>query len=137
MASLPGNPWADLFVKLDKDDVAGLIDNGYLRKLTSFFIQHVHTQVNHKLLPWRHYNKAVVGMNATAFQRSKKQQKFEILCGQLAGFDTGKHQIIVPDIAQSHYSVIDIMIDNEYLKYIMEVFHYDSLECVPKLDLLL
>ena len=35
MASLPGDPQADLFVKLDKDDVAGLIDNGYFRiKLT-------------------------------------------------------------------------------------------------------
>ena len=46
------------------------------------------------------------------FRGVKRQQEFEKLCGQLAGFDTGKHQIIVPDIAQSHHSVIDIMTDN-------------------------
>ena len=61
------------------------------------------------------------------FRGVKKQQKFEKLCGQLAGFDTGKHQIIVPDIAQSRYSVIDIMIDNNNLNYITKVLHYDSL----------
>ena len=61
------------------------------------------------------------------FRGVKKQEKFEELCGQLAGFDTGKHQIIVPDIVRSHYSVIDIMIDNESLNYIMKVLHSDSL----------
>ena len=62
-----------------------------------------------------------------SFRGVKKQQKFEKLCGQLAGLDTGKHQIIVPDIAQSKYSVIDIMIDNESLNYITKVLHYNSL----------
>ena len=61
------------------------------------------------------------------FRGVKKQEKFEKLYGQLAGFDTGKHQIIVPDIAQSHYSVIDIMIDNNNLNYITKVLHNDSL----------
>ena len=58
-----------------------------------------------------------------ALRGVKKQEKFEKLCGQLAGFDAGKHRIIVPDIAQSHYSVIDIMIDNESPNYIMKVLH--------------
>ena len=43
----------------------------------------------------------------------KKQEKFEKLCKQLEGFDEGRHQIIVPDIDKSHYSVIDIIIDNK------------------------
>ena len=41
MASLPGNPQADLFVKLDKDNVAGLINNGYLRMNLLNFILHL------------------------------------------------------------------------------------------------
>ena len=61
------------------------------------------------------------------FKGVKKQQKFEKLCGHLTGFDTGKHQIIVPDIDRSHYSVIDINIDNESPNYITKVLHYDSL----------
>ena len=74
MASLPGDPWADLFVKLDQDDVAGLIDNSYLRmNLLDFTLHLTCTYSSHpKLLPWRHYNKAVVGRNATAFQRSQE-----------------------------------------------------------------
>ena len=40
MASLPGNPWADLFVKLDEDDVAGLINNSYLKITLLNFILH-------------------------------------------------------------------------------------------------
>ena len=61
------------------------------------------------------------------FRGVKRQQEFEKLCGQLAGFDTGKHQIIVPNIAQSHHSVIDIMTDNNNLNYITKVLHFDSL----------
>ena len=41
MASLPGDPRADLFVKLDKDDVAGLNDKGYLRMNLLNFILHL------------------------------------------------------------------------------------------------
>ena len=40
MASLPGDPHADLFVKSDKDDVAGLIDSSYLRMNLLNFILH-------------------------------------------------------------------------------------------------
>ena len=42
----------------------------------------------------------------------QKQEKFEKLFLQLEGFDQGRHQIIVPDIDKSHYSVLDVMIDN-------------------------
>ena len=37
----------------------------------------------------------------------KKQEKFVKLCQQLDGFEKGKHQVVVPDIDKSHYSVID------------------------------
>ena len=57
----------------------------------------------------------------------KKQEKFEKLCQQLEGFEKGKHQIVVPDIDKSHYSVIDIIIDNKSPNYIMKVLYYDSL----------
>ena len=40
MASLPGNPQGDLFVQLHMEDVAGLIDNGYLRMNLLDFILH-------------------------------------------------------------------------------------------------
>ena len=39
--------------------------------------------------------------------------------------ETGKHQVVVPDIDKSHYSVIDIIIDNDSPNYIIKVFHYD------------
>ena len=57
----------------------------------------------------------------------KKQEKFKKLCKQLEGFEEGKHQGIVPDIEKSHYSVINIMIDNESPNYVMKVLFYDSL----------
>ena len=40
MASLPGNLRADLFVQLHVEDVAGLIDYGYLRMNLLNFILH-------------------------------------------------------------------------------------------------
>ena len=57
----------------------------------------------------------------------KKQERFMKLCQQLDGFETGKHQVVIPDIDKSHYSVIDIIIDNDSANYITKVFHYDSL----------
>ena len=57
----------------------------------------------------------------------KKQEKFARLCQQLEGFEKGKHQVVVPDIDRSHYSMIDIIIDNKSPNYIMKVLHYDSL----------
>ena len=57
----------------------------------------------------------------------KKQEKFEKLCQQLEGFEKGKHSIVVPDIDKSHYTMIDIIIDNKSPNYIMKVLHYDSL----------
>ena len=61
----------------------------------------------------------------------KKQEKFEKLCQQLEGFDKGRHQIVVPDIDKSHYSVIHIIIDNKSPIYITKVLYYDSL-CAAK-----
>ena len=58
---------------------------------------------------------------------AKQQEKFEKLCQQLEGFDKGRHQIIVPDIDKSHYSVIDIIIDNKTSNYITKVLYCDSL----------
>ena len=55
----------------------------------------------------------------------KKQEKFVKLCQQLDGFE--KHQVVVPDIDKSRYSMIDIIIDNNSPNYITMVFHYDSL----------
>ena len=63
----------------------------------------------------------------------KIQEKFEKLCNQLEGFDERRHQIIVPDIEKSHYSVIDIVTDNKSPNYIMNVLYYDSL-CGQKRD---
>ena len=40
MASLPGDPQADLFVKLHQEDVKGLINNGYLRMNLLEFVLH-------------------------------------------------------------------------------------------------
>ena len=76
MASLPGNPWADLFVKLDKDDVAGIIDNGYLRMNLLDFI--LHSTCTYSSDP--HDTNYCLGgtitrqvrMNATVFQRSQE-----------------------------------------------------------------
>ena len=61
------------------------------------------------------------------FGQVEKKEKFEKLCRQLLAFETGTHQIVVPDIVRSHYSVIDIVIENESPNYIMKVLHYDSL----------
>ena len=57
----------------------------------------------------------------------KKQEKFVKLCQQLDGFEKGMHGVVVPDIDKSHYSMIDIIIDNNSPNYITKVFHYDSL----------
>ena len=57
----------------------------------------------------------------------KKQEKFVKLCQQLDGFEKGKHRVVVPDINKSHYSMIDIIIDNKSPNYITKAFHYDSL----------
>ena len=59
----------------------------------------------------------------------KKHEKFEKWCQQLEGFDEGRHQIIVPDIEKSHYSIIDIIIDNKTPNHITKVLFYDSLVC--------
>ena len=40
MASLPGNLCADLFVKLQEEDMEGLIDNDFLRMNLLDFILH-------------------------------------------------------------------------------------------------
>ena len=86
---------ADLFVKLDKDDVAGLINNGYLRMNLLNFI--LHLTCTYSSDP--HDTNYCLGGTITRqwleqmllpFRGVKKQEKFEKLCGQLAGFDARK-----------------------------------------------
>ena len=141
MASLPGDPQADLFVKLHLEDVAGLIDNGYLRmNLLDFILHSTCTYSNDT----RDVNYCLGGTIIRQWMDQmlmpirgvKKQEKFEKLCQQLEGFEKGKHQIVVPDIDKSHYSVIDSIINNKSPNSISKVLHYDSHLC-KKQDLLL
>ena len=119
MISLPG-------------DVKGLIDNGYLRMNLLDFILHSTctyssdtSDINYCLggtvtRQWlEHMLMLIRGLN--------KQEKFEKLCKQLEQFGEGRLQIIVPDIDKSHFSVIDIIIDNKTPNYITKVPYYDSL----------
>ena len=118
MISLPG-------------DVKGLIDNGYLRMNLLDFILHSTctyssdtSDINYCLggtvtRQWlEHMLMLIRGLN--------KQEKFEKLCKQLEQFGEGRLQIIVPDIDKSHFSVIDIIIDNKTPNYITKVPYYDS-----------
>ena len=50
------------------------------------------------------------------------------MCGNFEGFDKGKHQLIIPDIDNSHYNIIDVMIDDNSDNYITKVLYYDSQE---------
>ena len=132
MASPPGDPGVKPCVKLHPEDVKGLIDKGYLRMNLPDFILHSicmyssdKRDINYCLdgTVTRQWLECMV----MPIRGPKKQEKFEKLCKQLEDFDKGKHQIIVPDIGKSHYSVLDIMIDNESPNYIMKVLSYDSL----------
>ena len=132
MASLPGDPRADLFVKLHPQDVKGLIDKGYLRMNLLDFILHLTctftndtSDINYCLggTITNKWLKCIL----MCIRGVKKQEKFEKLCQQLEGFDKGRHQIIVPDIDKSHNSVIDIIIDSKSPNYITKVLYYDSL----------
>ena len=85
MASLPVNPWADLFVKLHPEDVKGLIDNGYLRmNLLDFILHSICTyssdtsDINYCLggTVTRQWSEHMV----MHIRGPKKQEKFEKLC---------------------------------------------------------
>ena len=54
-------------------------------------------------------------------------QTENLSCGTFEGFDKGKHQLIIPDINDSHHNVIDVMIDNNSENDITKVLYYDSL----------
>ena len=96
MASLPGDPRADLFIQLHAEDIAGLIHHDYLRMNLLNSILH---------LTWTHscetneYNYCVGGTITRQLLEQmlmpikgiKKQEKFMKLCQQLDGFETGKH----------------------------------------------
>ena len=130
MASLPSDPQADLFVKLHPEDVTGLIDDGYLRMNLLDFILHSTctyssdtSDINYCL--GGTITRKWLECMLMPIRGVKKQEKFEKLCQQLEGFDKGRHQIVVPDIDKSHYSVFDIIIDNKTPNYITKVLYYD------------
>ena len=134
MASLPGDLREDLFIQLHLEDVVGLIDNGYLRMSLLNFILHLTCRSTHSPQT-DEYNYCLGGMimrqlleqMLMPYKGIKKQEKFMKLCKQLDGFDKSKHQVVVPDIDRSHYSVINILIDNDTPNYITKVLHYNSL----------
>ena len=85
MASLPGDPQADVFVKLYKYDVTGFINNGYFRMNLLNLI--LHSTCTYSSDPHdTNYclGGTVVGTNATAFQRSQETTQSLKLCGQFA-----------------------------------------------------
>ena len=87
MASLPGDPQADLFVKLDKDDVAGLIDNSYLRMNLLDFILHLTCTYSSDPHDTNYYLGGTITRQwleqmLLPLRGVKKQEKFEKLCGQ-------------------------------------------------------
>ena len=86
MTSLPGYPQAGLFVKLHPEDVAGLIDNSYLRMNLLDFILHLTCIYSSDICD---FNYCLGGTGP--IRGVKKQEKFEKLCQQLEGFEKGKH----------------------------------------------
>ena len=47
------------------------------------------------------------------------------MCRTFDRFDKGKHQLIITDIDDSHYNVIDVMIDDNSENFITKVSYYD------------
>ena len=142
MPSLPGNQQADLFVKLHLEDVAGLIDNGYFRMNLLDFILHSTctysgdtSDINYCL--GGTITRQWLEQMLMPIRGVKEQEKFEKLCQQLEGFEEGEHQIVVPDIDKSHYSMIDIIIDHKFPNFITKLLHYDSLVHTEMRSLLL
>ena len=43
------------------------------------------------------------------------------------GLNKGRHQLIIPDIDNLHYNMIDAMINNNSENFITKVLYYDSL----------
>ena len=120
---------SQFFVKLNLEDVKGLIDNGYLRMNLQDFILHLTCTYSCDMRDIKYCLGGTVTRQwlehmVMLIRRPKKQEKFGKLCNQLEGFDEGRHQIFVPDINKSHYSVIDIIIDKKS-NYIMKVLYYD------------
>ena len=96
MTSLPGDPRANLIVKLHPEDVKGLSDNGYLQMNLLDFILH-------STCPYSTHTRDInyhLGGNVTRQQLEcmlmpirgpKKQEKYDKLCKQFQGFDKGQH----------------------------------------------
>ena len=96
MASLPGDPQADLFVKLHPEDVTGLIDNSYLRMNLLEFILHSTSTYSSDTSDINFCLGGTITRQwlecmLMPIRRAKKQEKFEKLCQQLEGFDKGRH----------------------------------------------
>ena len=96
MASLPGDPQADLFVKLHPEDVAGLIDNGNLRMNLLDFILHLTCTYSHNTSEFNYclggtIMRQLLEQMLVPIRGMKKQEKFAKWSKELEGFEKGKH----------------------------------------------
>ena len=57
------------------------------------------------------------------------------LTEMLSGFEVGKHHIIIPNIIDAHFHVIDISIDDQSENFMTVVEYYDSLDNTNQTDL--
>ena len=53
--------------------------------------------------------------------------EIESLRGTFVDFQSGKHQLIIPDIISAHFHVINVAVDYESANFILSVEYYDSM----------
>ena len=87
MASLPGDPQSDLFVKLHPDNVKGSMDNVYLRmNLLDFICMYIlQCYKGHKLLSWWHCHQTIVGVHGNAYQRTQETREIQKVVQAIGG----------------------------------------------------
>ena len=54
-------------------------------------------------------------------------QEFDKKCTTFNGFERRKHRLVIPDIDEAHYKVVDVMIDNNSKNFITKVCFYDTM----------
>ena len=132
MATLPGDPREDLNITLGWDDVCGLEENRMLcMNLLDFILRPTcmhYTDANE-------INYCLGGTITTQlFPRwlmpitnPNADQKFDKKCTASNGFERGKHRLVIPDIDETHYNVIDVMIDNNSKNFTTKVCFHGSM----------
>ena len=55
------------------------------------------------------------------------ERKFNRFKSSFENFRVGKHQLIIPDISEAHFNVIDISIDNNSPDFVTAITYYESL----------